>query len=140
MRCHCLACALVLGLAGALWSGEPKEARQWVPAIQEKIQHELDSLEALYKHLHTHPELSYEEEKTAERMAKELKALGFEVTQNVGGHGVVGVLKNGDGPTVPVLAAVLRKGYRMADRVLRPAMVTVVDRPDDGTTGEPSAQ
>ena len=44
------------------------------------------------------------------------------------------------GPTVPVLSAVLRKGYRMADRVLRPAMVTVVDRPDDGTAGEPSAQ
>jgi molecular chaperone GrpE len=44
------------------------------------------------------------------------------------------------GPTVPVLAAVLRKGYRVADRVLRPAMVTVVDRPDDGTTGEPQAQ
>jgi len=44
------------------------------------------------------------------------------------------------GPTVPVLAAVLRKGYRVADRVLRPAMVTVVDRADDGTAGEPSAQ
>ncbi len=46
----------------------------------------------------------------------------------------------GDGPTVPVLAAVLRKGYRIADRVLRPAMVTVVDRPDDGTVGEPRAE
>jgi molecular chaperone GrpE len=46
-------------------------------------------------------------------------------------------IAEGDGPTVPVVAAVLRKGYRMADRVLRPAMVTVVDRPDDGTTGEP---
>jgi molecular chaperone GrpE len=44
------------------------------------------------------------------------------------------------GPTVPVLSAVLRKGYRVADRVLRPAMVTVVDRADDGTAGEPSAQ
>ncbi len=44
-----------------------------------------------------------------------------------------------DGPTVAVLAAVLRRGYRIADRVLRPAMVTVVDRPDDGTTGEPTA-
>jgi molecular chaperone GrpE len=43
------------------------------------------------------------------------------------------------GPTVPVLAAVLRRGYRIADRVLRPAMVTVVDRPDDGTNGEPTA-
>jgi molecular chaperone GrpE len=44
------------------------------------------------------------------------------------------------GPTVPVLSAVLRKGYRVADRVLRPAMVTVVDRADDGTSGEPTAQ
>jgi molecular chaperone GrpE len=44
------------------------------------------------------------------------------------------------GPTVPVLSAVLRRGYRVADRVLRPAMVTVVDRADDGTAGEPSAQ
>ena len=44
------------------------------------------------------------------------------------------------GPTVSVLAAVLRKGYRVADRTLRPAMVTVVDRPDDGTAGEPTAQ
>ena len=42
------------------------------------------------------------------------------------------------GPTVPVLAAVLRRGYRSADRVLRPAMVTVVDRPDDGTNSEPT--
>ena len=44
------------------------------------------------------------------------------------------------GPTVPVLSAVLRRGYRVADRVLRPAMVTVVDRADDGTSGEPTAQ
>jgi molecular chaperone GrpE len=39
------------------------------------------------------------------------------------------------GQTVAVLSAVLRRGYRIADRVLRPAMVTVVDRPDDGTAG-----
>ena len=45
-----------------------------------------------------------------------------------------------EGPTVAVLAAVLRKGYRVADRTLRPAMVTVVDRPDDGTAGEPTPQ
>jgi len=44
------------------------------------------------------------------------------------------------GPTVPVLSAVLRRGYRVADRVLRPAMVTVVDRADDGTAGEPPSQ
>ncbi|MCU1670975.1 nucleotide exchange factor GrpE [Pseudonocardia sp.] len=49
------------------------------------------------------------------------------------------------GPTVAVLSAVLRRGYRIADRVLRPAMVTVVDRgegpgPDDGTAPEPAAE
>jgi molecular chaperone GrpE len=45
-----------------------------------------------------------------------------------------------DGPTVTVVSAVLRRGYRIADRVLRPAMVTVADRPDDlwrGDTTEP---
>ena len=41
------------------------------------------------------------------------------------------------GPTVTVLASVLRRGYRIGDRVLRPAMVGVVDRADDGTTAEP---
>ncbi len=41
------------------------------------------------------------------------------------------------GPTVTVVSSVLRPGYRIADRVLRPAMVTVADRPDDGTVGEP---
>lgn len=43
------------------------------------------------------------------------------------------------GPTVSVVSAVLRPGYRIADRVLRPAMVTVVDRADDGTTADPAA-
>lgn len=41
-----------------------------------------------------------------------------------------------DGPTVTVVSTVLRRGYRIADRVLRPAMVTVVDRADDGTTAD----
>ena len=59
-------------------------------------------LVALYKHLHANPELSLQEEQTAARMAEELKKLGFEVTTKVGGHGVVGVLKNGTGPTVLV--------------------------------------
>lgn len=70
--------------------------------VREKIGAELSSLDALYKYLHAHPELSFEEEQTAARLAKELKALGFEVTMRVGGHGIVGVLKNGAGPTVLV--------------------------------------
>jgi hippurate hydrolase len=61
-------------------------------------------LEDLYKHLHTHPELSYHEEQSAARMARELRAAGFEVTEKLGGHGIVGILKNGDGPVVLVRA------------------------------------
>ncbi len=57
-------------------------------------------LEALYKDIHSHPELSLQEVRTAGRLAKELREAGFEVTEKVGGTGIVGVLKNGDGPTV----------------------------------------
>jgi len=60
----------------------------------------MDSLAELYLYLHTHPELSYQEKETADRIAKEWKAAGYDVTRNVGGYGVVAVLKNGDGPTV----------------------------------------
>src|SRR2546421_9031693 len=57
-------------------------------------------LDALYLDLHQAPELAMHEEKTSARLAGELKKLGYEVTTGVGGTGVVGVLKNGKGPTV----------------------------------------
>jgi hippurate hydrolase len=68
--------------------------------VNKQIAAEYSSLAALYKYLHTHPELSYQEEQTAARMSVELKKLGCTVTTGVGGHGVVGVLKNGPGPTI----------------------------------------
>ena len=63
---------------------------------------ELPSLVSLYKEIHAHPELSLHEEQTAARMAKELRDAGLEVTERVGAHGIVGVLKNGDGPVILV--------------------------------------
>ncbi|HMP03514.1 MAG TPA: amidohydrolase [Gemmatales bacterium] len=69
-------------------------------AVESKIEAELPNLVELYKHLHANPELSFEEVKTAARMAAELRQAGFEVTEKVGGHGVVAVLKNGAGPTL----------------------------------------
>jgi amidohydrolase len=71
---------------------------------------ELPSLLAIYKDIHAHPELSCHEEKTAALMAKELRAAGCEVTENFGKYddpklkcyGVIGVMKNGDGPIVLV--------------------------------------
>jgi hippurate hydrolase len=56
----------------------------------------------LYRHFHSHPELSFFEKETAARLAKELRDVGGEVTEGVGGTGVVGVLKNGAGRTVLV--------------------------------------
>ncbi len=70
-----------------------------VPAI---VATELPSLVELYKDLHTNPELSLHEERTAAILAKELREAGLEVTENVGGHGIVGVLKNGEGPVILV--------------------------------------
>lgn len=66
------------------------------------IEAELPSLVALYEELHANPELSLHEEETAARMAAELRNAGYKVTTQVGGHGVVGVLRNGEGPVVLV--------------------------------------
>ena len=57
-------------------------------------------LEALYRDLHSHPELSFAEHRTAGIVAEQLTALGLDVVTGIGRTGVVGVLPNGDGPTV----------------------------------------
>lgn len=80
--------------------------------IAEQVQKELPSVVQLYKTLHAAPELSHYEEKTAAIAAKELRAVGCEVISGLGkfareewkGHGVAGVLKNGDGPVVLIRA------------------------------------
>jgi hippurate hydrolase len=64
----------------------------------------LPDLEAIYKDIHAHPELSMQETRTAGIAANHLKAAGFEVTSGVGKTGVVGILRNGDGPTVMLRA------------------------------------
>ncbi len=71
-------------------------------SLKEAVSADYAYLEALYQYLHANPELSFKEEKTAARLVKEMKELGFEVTEKVGGHGFVSVMKNGDGPTVMV--------------------------------------
>ncbi len=70
--------------------------------IQKLVQKEYPYLDQLYRYLHTHPELSFHEKNTATKLAQELRNLGFQVTENVGGYGFVAVLKNGQGPTVLV--------------------------------------
>jgi len=64
------------------------------------IDENYDDMEELYKYFHANPELSLQEEKTAERLGRELSRLGFSVTEKVGGHGIVAVYENGGGPVV----------------------------------------
>jgi hippurate hydrolase len=64
----------------------------------------LPDLEVLYKDVHSHPELSMQETRTARLAAEHLRAAGYEVTTGVGKTGVVGLLRNGDGPTVMLRA------------------------------------
>ncbi|HLO66321.1 MAG TPA: amidohydrolase [Holophaga sp.] len=73
-------------------------AAQHAPALRAEFERNRADLEALYKDLHRHPELSFKEARTATRMAELLAAAGFEVGR--AGGGVVGVLRNGKGPTV----------------------------------------
>jgi hippurate hydrolase len=73
-------------------------------AVLSKLDELLPDLEALYKDVHSHPELSMEETRTAGIAADRLKAAGYAVTTGVGKTGVVGLLQNGDGPTVMLRA------------------------------------
>src|SRR3954468_10385938 len=71
-------------------------------AIEKSIEADYPKFDVLYKELHAHPELAFEEVKTAARLAAEMRALGFEVTEKVGKTGLVAIYKNGDGPTIMV--------------------------------------
>ncbi|MEW4467248.1 amidohydrolase [Parasphingorhabdus sp. JC815] len=72
--------------------------------LTDAIKADLPSLMEIYRDLHANPELSGEEFKTAAKLAAEAKRLGFDVTEKVGGTGVVAVMKNGEGPTVMIRA------------------------------------
>ncbi len=69
-------------------------------SVASRVDAEYAALDALYRDLHAHPELSLMEERTAGVIAGELRRAGFEVTEKVGGFGVVGVLRNGAGLTL----------------------------------------
>ena len=89
----------------SIWSGLLLYGQQTPEPIADA---ELPSLLAIYKHIHSHPELSTREERTSAIIAKELRAAGCEVTERFGKYddpklkcyGVVGIMKNGDGPLV----------------------------------------
>ena len=72
--------------------------------LRTAVRADMPSLIEIYRDMHAHPELSGQEVQSAARMAREARRAGFTVTENVGGHGVVAVLRNGEGPTVLIRA------------------------------------
>jgi amidohydrolase len=72
--------------------------------LRESVKADMPHLMVLYRDLHQHPELAMQEVRTSAKLAAEAKALGFEVTEKVGGTGVVAVMKNGPGPVLLVRA------------------------------------
>jgi hippurate hydrolase len=90
-----------------LWTGVAALALTMPAAAQslgDQVQQQMPSLMTIYKDLHANPELSFMEVRSAGILATEARKLGFDVTEKVGGTGVVAVMKNGPGPVVLVRA------------------------------------
>lgn len=92
------ACALICAVA----SSQAAESTAIRDEVRMKVGQEYPNLFEFYKDLHSHPELSFHEERSAGRVAEELRKAGFEVTAGIGKYGVVAVFRNGSGPTVLV--------------------------------------
>ena len=101
-------------------------------SVLAKVPGVLPDLESLYKDIHAHPELSMQETRTAGIAAEQLRAAGFDVTTGVGKTGVIGLLKNGDGPTVMLRADMDALPVEEATGVTYASKVTATD--PDGTT------
>lgn len=79
-------------------------ASAFASPLEDAIASDYPYLDGLFKYLHANPELSLQEFKTSDRIAQELSGLGFEVTRNIGKTGLVGIMRNGDGPTLLIRA------------------------------------
>jgi hippurate hydrolase len=90
----------LLTVAAALWAASARADDPAPSPVLAPLDAIYPDLEKLYLDLHKSPELSFHEEKTAAKLAERLRALGFEVTAGVARTGVVGILRNGKGPTV----------------------------------------
>ena len=93
--------ALAAFLATAVHAA-PLNVPTTLKTIDAQLDRDYPQLDALYKDIHAHPELGFQEVETSKKLAAQMRALGFTVTENVGKTGVVAVFKNGDGPKILV--------------------------------------
>jgi hippurate hydrolase len=89
-------------LLGMVFCGRAEDPAKLRSEVQSRIDKDYPDLFAIYKHFHSHPELSFQEQMTSARLAEELTKAGYEVTAGVGKYGVVAIFRNGSGPTVLV--------------------------------------
>src|SRR6476620_1912272 len=95
----------VLFVAAAAYSVAPATAADQLPAslatkVREMVERDEKHLTEIFLDLHQHPELGFQEVRTAALVAKELQNLGYETHTGIGKTGVVGILKNGQGPVI----------------------------------------
>ncbi|SFD41121.1 amidohydrolase [Massilia yuzhufengensis] len=122
---------LPLLVAAALLPCAAAAADRPASALSGAVARDYDAhLAPLLDYFHRNPELSFLEVKTAARMAQELRAAGFEVTEKVGGTGVVGILKNGPGPLVMMRADM--DGLPMLEKSGLPNASTVTQKDTEG--------
>jgi amidohydrolase len=100
VRRHRAALAVLTLLGGLARGAEPRAGDD--AAVSRWLGDHLAEVVAIQRRIHAHPELAFEETATAALVAETLRATGYEVTTGIGGTGVGGVLRNGDGPTVLV--------------------------------------
>lgn len=95
---------LIAALAGtaAAQAAEPFDVAAAKLRIDAVLNTNYPQLDRLYKDLHAHPEVAFQEERTAALLASAMRKLGFEVTEHVGKTGIVALYRNGSGPTVLV--------------------------------------
>jgi hippurate hydrolase len=96
-----VASAVLLGLATAAVAQSPM-AEQLTPKITSLVNGMYPQLLTVYEDIHEHPELGFQETRTAAKLAAEMRAIGFEVTEKIGKTGLVALFKNGPGPLVLV--------------------------------------
>ncbi len=92
---------LLLFLIAEVWA-QSSVADQYRAKLSQLVNGMYPKLEDVYKDIHAHPELGFQETRTAAKLAAEMSAMGFQVTEKVGKTGVVAIFRNGPGPTVLV--------------------------------------
>jgi len=88
-------CSTIAIIITAMFFSNPIEE-----TIKNIVNDDMSYLVEFYKVRHQYPEVSLHEKETAAALAKEIKSIGFQVTENFGGYGIVGIYKNGEGPTI----------------------------------------